>query len=80
MKLALGVYFPNTFPMTWQQFVKRWRMSAITRLGVPNSTVAEWRSGKKEPKGWMREAAAFWISAKAGKPAAGDEEKPGGNS
>jgi hypothetical protein len=52
--------------MTWKSFVNRWRMVDITRLGVPNSTVAEWRSGKKEPKGWQREAAEFWIRAKAG--------------
>lgn len=42
-------------------------MVDITRLGVPNSTVAEWRSGKKEPKGWRKDAAEFWIEAKAGK-------------
>lgn len=41
-------------------------MVNITRLGVPNSTVAEWRAGKKEPKGWQREAAEFWIESKAG--------------
>ena len=66
MKLALGVYFWQASAMTWQDFVKRWRMVKITRLGVPNSTVAEWRAGKKEPKGWQRDAAEFWISAKAG--------------
>ena len=54
--------------MTWKAFVNRWRMVNITRLGVPNSTVAEWRAGKKEPKGWQREAAEFWIEAKAGPP------------
>lgn len=38
----------------------------ITRLGVPNSTVAEWRAGKKEPKKYHRDALEFWIEAKAG--------------
>lgn len=52
--------------MTWKEFVNRWRMVDITRLGVPNSTVAEWRAGKKEPKGWQRDAAEFWIESKAG--------------
>jgi hypothetical protein len=51
----------------WKDFVKRWRMVDITRLGVPNSTVAEWRAGKKEPKKYHRDALEFWIDAKAGK-------------
>lgn len=58
--------------MTWQDFVRRWRMVDITRLGVPSSTVAEWRAGKKQPTGWQREAAALFIETKLGAP---DEEK-----
>jgi len=49
-------------------------MVNITRLGVPNSTVAEWRAGKKEPKGWQREAAEFWIESKAGPPQDPDKQ------
>ena len=60
--------------MTWKAFVNRWRMVNITRLGVPNSTVAEWRAGKKEPKGWQREAAEFWIESKAGPPQDPDKQ------
>jgi hypothetical protein len=67
-----------SFSMSWQEFVKRFRMVDITRLGVPNSTVAEWRSGKKEPRGWAREAAEFWISAKAGETENPPEKKPRG--
>ena len=52
--------------MTWKQFVARWRPVNLTRLGIPPSTVFAWRDGKKEPKGWHRDAAAFWIEAKAG--------------
>lgn len=68
--------------MTWKDFVKRWRMVDITRLGVPNSTVAEWRAGKKEPKGWQRDAAELFIETKAGppdgaeKPVDGKQAKP----
>lgn len=54
--------------MTWKAFVKRWRPVVLTRLGVPHRTVYEWHAGAKEPKGWQREAAEFWIEAKAGPP------------
>ena len=54
-------------PMTWKDFVKRWRPVNLTRLGIPNRTVYDWRAGTNEPpKGWQREAAEFWIEAKAG--------------
>jgi hypothetical protein len=52
--------------MTWKDFVKQWPPVTITRLGIPNTTVYEWRAGKKEPKGWQREAAELWIETKAG--------------
>ena len=52
--------------MTWKQFVQRWRPVNLTRLGIPHRTVYDWRAGTNEPKGWAREAAEFWISAKAG--------------
>lgn len=55
-------------PMTWKQFVKQWRPVDLTRLNIPNRTVYEWHAGTKEPKGWQRDAAEFWIKAKAGKP------------
>ena len=58
--------------MTWKAFVSRWRPVILTRLGIPARTVYAWRDGSKEPpEGWQREAAEFWIEAKAGEP-----EKP----
>jgi hypothetical protein len=54
--------------MTWKAFVERWRPVVLTRLGIPARTVYDWRSGTKEPQGWQREAAEFWIKAKAGEP------------
>jgi hypothetical protein len=54
--------------MTWKAFVQRWRPVVLTRLGIPNRTVYDWRSGTKEPVGWQREAAEFWIESKAGIP------------
>ena len=57
--------------MTWKQFVSRWRPVDLTRLGVPNRTVYQWRAGTSEPpKGWQRDAAEFFIAAKL-------SEKPG---
>lgn len=52
--------------MIWKDFVARWRPVNLTRLGIPHRTVYEWRAGTKEPKGWQRDAAEFWINAKAG--------------
>lgn len=54
--------------MKWKQFVKRWRAVNLTRLGIPHRTVYDWRAGTNEPQGWHKEAAAFWIEAKAGEP------------
>ena len=51
--------------MKWKDFVLRWRPVDLTRLGIPNRTVYEWRAGTKEPKGWKRDAVEFWIEAKA---------------
>ena len=59
--------------MTWKDFVSRWRPVVLTRLGIPARTVYAWRDGSKEPpEGWQRDAAEFWIEAKAGEP----EKKP----
>lgn len=59
--------------MTWKKFVSRWRPVTLTRLGIPNRTVYDWRAGTNEPpEGWQRDAAEFWIAAKAGEP----EKKP----
>lgn len=68
--------------MKWKAFVQRWRPVALTRLGIPNRTVYDWRAGTKEPVGWQRDAAEFWIAAKAGpveeteKPDDGKPTKP----
>lgn len=56
--------------MKWKRFVRQWRQVDLVKLGVPVSTVAEWRSGAKEPKGWQRKAAELWISSVAGNPTA----------
>lgn len=67
-RIALGAYSGDCSLMTWKQFVQRWRPVNLTRLGIPHRTVYEWHAGTKEPKGWQRAAAEFWISAKAGPP------------
>jgi hypothetical protein len=77
-KIALGAYFClKCCKMIWKDFVQRWRPVDLTRLGIPNRTVYDWRAGNKEPKGWKRAAVEFWIEAKA--PVQGaDEETPTG--
>ena len=77
-EIALGAYSWKVLAMTWKQFVKRWRPVNLTRLGIPNRTVYEWHAGTKEPHGWQREAAEFWIAAKAG-PVNGQEKPEGKN-
>lgn len=52
--------------MTWKEFVRQWKPANIIDLKVPESTVFAWRAGTKEPTGWQRAAAAFWLEAKAG--------------
>ncbi len=43
----------------------------LTKLDIKPSTVFAWRDGTKEPKGWQRDAAEFWIDAKAGEKESG---------
>ena len=62
--------------MSWEDFVKQWRPVDLTRLGIPNRTVYDWRAGKKEPKGWKRLAAEFWIKSLAGEQSGKAEETP----
>lgn len=66
--------------MTWKQFVSQWRPVNLTRLGIPHRTVYDWKAGSSEPpKGWQRDAAEFWIEAKAGdKKSPGSTRKPKG--
>lgn len=52
--------------MTWVEFVKRWPLGTLTDLGISRRTVYTWLAGTKEPTGWQRAAAEFWIDAKAG--------------
>jgi hypothetical protein len=71
--------------MTWKEFVKQWKPSRLIEMKVPESTVFAWHAGTKEPKGWQREAAAFWIDAKAGEklsspPVKRKSGKPGADS
>lgn len=69
--------------MTWKQFVRQWKPSNLISLKIPESTVFAWRAGTKEPSGWQREAAEFWIGAKLppvskGKASATPAKQPGG--
>ncbi|MES2920084.1 MAG: hypothetical protein V4819_00960 [Verrucomicrobiota bacterium] len=66
--------------MTWVEFVKRWPLADLMDLGIPRRTVYAWRDGSKEPTGWQREAAEFWIEGKVGgkiKPKKGAAEADG---
>lgn len=52
--------------MSWVEFVKRWPLASLMALKISRRTVYAWHAGTKQPKGWQREAAEYWISAKAG--------------
>lgn len=59
--------------MIWKDFIKQWRPVSLTRIGIPHRTVYDWKAGTKEPPaGWQRDAAEYWIEAKAGEKISSD--------